>query len=53
MGDENEHTGGLAPLFDDAGKDRTYTDTELHDLLSFMETMDNATTADERAIASI
>ena len=49
----DDHPGGLAPLFDDAGKDRTYTDTELHDLLSFMETMDNATTADERAITSI
>jgi len=44
-----DHPGGLAPLFDDAGKDRTYTDTELQELLSFVENMDNATSADERA----
>ena len=44
-----DHPGGLAPLFDDAGKDRTYTDQELQELLSFVENMDNATSADERA----
>uniref|UniRef100_A0A7S0IGZ0 BHLH domain-containing protein n=1 Tax=Micromonas pusilla TaxID=38833 RepID=A0A7S0IGZ0_MICPS len=45
----DDHPGGLAPLFDDVGKDRTYTDQELQELLSFVENMDNATSADELA----
>jgi|AntAceMinimDraft_5_1070358.scaffolds.fasta_scaffold114107_1 hypothetical protein len=44
-------TGDIASLFNEANNGeggKTYTDSELHELLGFVESMDNATTANDR-----
>ena len=42
-------TGDIANLFKQTNNDgnTTYTDSELHELLGFVENMNNATTADD------
>lgn len=44
------NTGDIANLFNEVNTgdgNKTYTDSELHELLDFVEGMDNATTADD------
>ena len=49
-----EGSSDLAHLFDTNGNgNNTYTDSELHELLGFVETMENAATPDERALTRI
>lgn len=44
------NAGDIASLFNEANTgdgNKTYTDSELHELLGFVESMDNATTASD------
>ena len=48
---QDTNAGDIASLFHEASNgdgNKTYTDSELHELLGFVESMDNVTTANDR-----